>query len=258
MLPPELIFDILSVSLTFHPRPVHVLRTCSHFYNISLRLLYGRLQFKSCSQIERFLTAYGQQPLHIPYPPHVIELDVDNDTKLNLFVQLRNLFRSCSLASGAEVDQQGRLVLDLLRLRLHSLSQDPNPGAVYDALCVIKYGSSVPGLLRLHHLFLYHSPRKFVWMGRDPPHHFSIAVCLTIFSRQMPSVFADCTSCAPSTLSGTWDLYIPYSPRTYPSEFRLHRTKSETSIHAVTSRSLSRTSDFRLSLDDSSLSSISR
>ena len=143
MLPPELIFDILSVSLTLHPRPVHVLRTSSRFYSMSLRLLYNRLQFKSCSQIERFLTAYGRQPLHIPYPPHVIELDVDNDTKFNLFMQLRDLFRSCSLASGAEVDQQGRLVLDLLRLRLHSLSQDPNPGAVYDTLCVIKYGYSV-------------------------------------------------------------------------------------------------------------------
>jgi hypothetical protein len=138
MLPPELIFDILSISLTLHPRPVHILRTSSHFYDISLRLLYNRLQFKSCSQIEHFLNAYGRQPLRIPYPPHVIELDVDNDAKLDLFTQLRDLFLSCSLANGAEVDQQGRLVLDLLRLRLHSLSQDPNPGAMYDTLCAIK------------------------------------------------------------------------------------------------------------------------
>ena len=147
MLPPELLFDILSVSLTLHPRPVHVLRTSSHFYNMSLRLLYSRLQFKSFFQIKRFLTVYGRQPLRIPYPPHVIE--IDNDTTLNLFMQLRDLFLSCSLAGGAVVDQQGRLVLDLLRLRLHSLSQDPNPGAIYDALCVLKYGCSVPGVTSL-------------------------------------------------------------------------------------------------------------
>jgi hypothetical protein len=258
MLPPELIFDILSVSLTLHPRPVHVLRTCSHFYNMSLRPLYSRLQFKSCSQIERFLTAYGQQPLHIPYPPHVIELDVDNDTKLNLFMQLQDLFRSCSLASGAEVDQQGRLVLDLLRLRLHSLSQDPNPGVVYDALCVIKYGCSVPGILQLTSLiFISVHGSSSGWVATLPTTFLSQYVLLSSPGKCQVS-FADCTPCAPSALSSTCDLYIPCSPRTYPSEFRLRRTKSETSIHAVTSRSLSRTSDFRLSLNDSSLSSIPR
>ncbi|KAF8352042.1 hypothetical protein F5887DRAFT_933695 [Amanita rubescens] len=152
MLPPELISYILSVSLILHPRPVHLLRLSSYFYDVSLRLLYNSLQFRSYTQIERFLATYSRQPLRIPYPPRVIELGY--------------LFLFCSLATGAEVDQQGRLVLDLLKLRIHSLSQDPNPGTIYDTLCAI-------------------NPRKFIWTGRDPPHHFSIA----IVPRVLPQLF---------------------------------------------------------------------
>ena len=143
MLPPELISYILSVSLTLHPRPVHLLRLSSYFYDVSIRLLYNSLQFQSYTQIERFLATYGRQPLRIPCPPRVIELDVDNNAQFNLFLRLRDLFLFCTLATGAEVDQQGRLVLDLLNLRLHSLSQDPNPGTIYDTLCAIKWVASV-------------------------------------------------------------------------------------------------------------------
>ncbi|KAF8635739.1 hypothetical protein AX15_000355 [Amanita polypyramis BW_CC] len=156
-LPSELISDILSVALVLHPRPVSILLASSQFYHLSVRQLYDKLHFKSHRQIGRFLRTYGRQPSRIPFPPHEIELDVDNDATVNVFSYLRDLFFSCSLANDAEVDERGKLVVELLRLRLHSLSQGLNPGTIYDTLCAI-------------------NPRRFIWTGRDPPHHFSTAI----------------------------------------------------------------------------------
>jgi hypothetical protein len=138
MFPPELVSDILSIAILLHPQPASILLTSSYFYNLSLRLLYHKLHFTSYRQIEKFLQTYGIEPIRVPYPPRAIELDLDNNANMNVFSQLRDLFLTCSLARGTEVDEQGRLVLDSLTLRLHSLSQDPNPGSIYNTLRSIK------------------------------------------------------------------------------------------------------------------------
>ncbi|PFH51143.1 hypothetical protein AMATHDRAFT_143252 [Amanita thiersii Skay4041] len=155
-LPPEIVLEILSQSIVVHPQPAAILVTSSFFYHSSVDLLYRNLYFKSRNQLIRFLRTYSNAPFRIARPPRSIELDFDSGMTTNIFYHIGLLFVACSFAPSAEVDTRSRVVVDLLKLRLHSHSQDPYIGSIYDALASV-------------------NPRRFVWTGRDPPHHFSIA-----------------------------------------------------------------------------------
>ena len=177
-LPTELLIDILTFALLLHPRPADILRTSSQIFTLAFHILYAHLHFTSTQQLVLFLSTFEDHSLRCA--PRSIDCDIDvvkNATR-DIFQLMRSLFTRCSAVPTAEVDDQGRLVVDLLRLRMNSHAQDPNIYMVYEALSRIKYVARV-GLEVSSLTSPFDSPRRFTWVGPAPPHHFSIAVGYT-------------------------------------------------------------------------------
>ena len=142
-LPTELLVDILTFALPLHPRPADILRTSSQIFTLACHILYTHLRFTSTRQLVLFLSTFEDHSLRCA--PRSIDCDIDvvNNATRDVFQLMRSLFIRCSAVPTAEVDGQGRLVVDLLRLRMNSHAQDSNIYMVYEALSQIKYVAQV-------------------------------------------------------------------------------------------------------------------
>jgi len=115
----------------------------------------------------------------LPHTPRSITVRIPGGQGSGLvFEGIKHVFEFCAEAVGT-----GVLALDSLELCLHSLTSDPAPWKIGEALSLVKYVpyslSRVYGtreLIQSLALSCFASPRKFVWTGPDPPHHFSTAV----------------------------------------------------------------------------------
>jgi hypothetical protein len=138
-LPTELLIDILTFALPLHPRPADILRTSSQIFTLAFHILYTHLRFTSTRQLALFLSTFEDHSFRCA--PRSIDCDIDvvNNATRDVFQLMRSLFTRCSAVPTAEVDNQGRLVVDLLRLRMNSHAHDPNIYMVYEALSQIKY-----------------------------------------------------------------------------------------------------------------------
>lgn len=156
-LPTELLIDILTFALPLHPGPADILRTSSQIFTLAFHILYTHLRFTSTRQLALFLSTFEDHSLRCAPRSIDCDIDVENNATSDVFQLMCSLFTRCSAVPTAEVDDEGRLVVDLLRLRMNSHAQDPNIYMVYEALSQI-------------------NPRRFTWVGPAPPHHFSIAI----------------------------------------------------------------------------------
>ncbi|CAA7266245.1 unnamed protein product [Cyclocybe aegerita] len=160
LLPPEIVQEIVEMSLLSSRSPMALLTSCSAFRDIVQQILYAGITFTSRAQLRSFTMTYCRTP--VPYAPRAIAVHITNDDFSNIvFSDFSTLVSTCfwSASYGPKVsrDQNGRLVLDLLLLRLYSHMYDPGIERIYSALSQI-------------------NPRRFIWTGPDPPHHFSIAI----------------------------------------------------------------------------------
>ncbi|TFK32098.1 hypothetical protein BDQ12DRAFT_701319 [Crucibulum laeve] len=164
-LPSELLRDIISLCLDVKSNRIPLLLTSSVCNAISMELLYTHLRFETSLQLIRFLCTYGTPLLPLPYPPRTIDVDFTSDAT-TIFFHLNTLITRCGSLPEMETDEQGRIVLDILRLRLYSHTQDSGLHMILTSLEQV-------------------NPRRFIWTGPDPPHHFSTAVSLLFtFSAQ--------------------------------------------------------------------------
>jgi hypothetical protein len=116
----------------------------------------------------------------LPHSPRSISVRIPGGQGGGIvFEGIRHVFALCAEEMGTSV-----LALDSLEFCLHSHTSDPAPWRIGEALSLVKcvphpfcpYAG--PKLTRGLPNFLV-SPRKFVWTGPDPPHHFSTAVRLS-------------------------------------------------------------------------------
>ncbi|KAF8960918.1 hypothetical protein BDZ97DRAFT_1831471 [Flammula alnicola] len=159
ILPTEILQEILSLSLFSWDSTVALLTTSSAFRDICEKFIYTQLHFTSRAQLASFISTYSSPKSTVPYAPRSVELDITIDESNLVFFDIYALFSQClsDTTEGAQRDQNGRLSLDLLRLRLNSHAFDSQIEMVYAALSLV-------------------NPRQFIWTGLDPPHHFSIAI----------------------------------------------------------------------------------
>ena len=93
-----------------------------------------------------------------------------------IFEGIKHVFELC-----AEVVGTGVLALESLEFCLNTHTRDPAPWRISEALSLVKCVPLSLFLLGRGHShdaleILFVSPRKFIWTGPDPPHHFSTAV----------------------------------------------------------------------------------
>ncbi|PPQ99318.1 hypothetical protein CVT24_009186 [Panaeolus cyanescens] len=185
MLPTEILHEIFLGVVGYDnqkSRLLPLLQTCRVFYSVARRILYYDLVFNSPGQIARFAVTHGNTKGPTIYP-RTITVDISLDLEHTTFTELYNLFSTCFKQSSSStkrdkdqdgmaeeeelpLDDKGRILLDSLSLRLNSHTFDPNLNMIYESLVLV-------------------NPRRFEWTGRDPPHHFSIA----IVPRAIPHLF---------------------------------------------------------------------
>ncbi|KAF5348020.1 hypothetical protein D9758_010032 [Tetrapyrgos nigripes] len=187
-LPVEILYDILTYAIHGSQECSNILCTNSIFHSIGLRILHQDLVFTSVNQLMRFGKWIAGQDHNesrsLLCEPQTLTLDLagrtasvlevyplglrgvlDNNlsepvqfTSLSIFQCLhRVLFHLVRHTSGVGTDAAGRLILETLYLRLNSHSSDSRCYAIEDAFMLV-------------------NPRNFIWVGPDPPHHFSIAI----------------------------------------------------------------------------------
>ncbi|KAF9647092.1 hypothetical protein BDM02DRAFT_3146388 [Thelephora ganbajun] len=148
-LPTELTTDILATAIPQHPNPSHILAVNRCFNDIGQFIIYTSLRFKSESQ----LTTDASVKKLLPHSPHSISVRIPGGQGSGvLFEGIKHVFGLCAGAVGT-----GILVLDSLEFCLRSHTSDPAPWKIGEALNLV-------------------NPRKFVWTGPDPPHHFPTVI----------------------------------------------------------------------------------
>ncbi|KAF8153024.1 hypothetical protein B0H34DRAFT_662398 [Crassisporium funariophilum] len=178
VLPLEILHDIISFSLGSLTSPAALLTASSVLHNVTQRVLYGQLYFKSRPQLLAFISTFSLRP--VPCSPRSVELHITGDGS-HVFLDLFALFGRCLAGDStkdAERDEKGRLCLDLMLLHVNSYAFYHIPEMIYTGLSLIKQvvnclQSNV--LYPLNQVYIC-SPRRFIWTGPDPPHHFSTAV----------------------------------------------------------------------------------
>jgi hypothetical protein len=136
-LPVELLLDILSLALHTNPTTSSILRLNSHFLSTSLRILHTDLYFRSSTQVNLF------RRTNLTCAPRSLTLDLAGGaTDTHLFKELLGTFFKCKTYSQAKgwgnIDDKGRLMLDLLKWRLNSHTEDPNLRSIYSALSYVQ------------------------------------------------------------------------------------------------------------------------
>lgn len=142
-LPPELLEEIL-----FHAvqppnsRTSAVARVSSHFLAIYQRLVYSHLHFTSRTQITSFISTYNHPDggPRVPYFPRSFTVDLSGDESHLAFCDLQLLLSRCfnEGKENAETDDEGRICLDVLRLRLNSHAFDVQIMMIHQALNLVQ------------------------------------------------------------------------------------------------------------------------
>jgi hypothetical protein len=143
ILPPEVLHEILSICLE-SPTSVSIINlmtTSSLFCNICQQLVYSQLYFTTRAQLAFFIRTYGTSKCTVPCIPRSLEFDITAagiEAPL-VFSDIHAVFSQClSDLNDAERDENGRLCLDSLRLRLNSHYSDPRIEMIYTALSLVK------------------------------------------------------------------------------------------------------------------------
>ncbi|KAI0634001.1 hypothetical protein C8Q77DRAFT_1055648 [Trametes polyzona] len=171
--PVELLRLILVFALDDHPAPSNVLRVSRVFHELGQPVLHARLRFHSIQQLIRFSEdisplACAPKSLSVSLAGGTADFEVFKHLAAALGRCRRTLVRMRSdRARGRAGHENGpperaegeitQVPLELLSLRLHSHTNNPHLGYVYEALSLA-------------------NPKTFVWMGPDPEHHFSTAI----------------------------------------------------------------------------------
>ncbi|TRM57920.1 hypothetical protein BD626DRAFT_513322 [Schizophyllum amplum] len=153
-LPPELLIDIIEYSILGNNNTAALLRIHSTISAPARHIIHSRLRFTSVTQLARFAHVPGN--IELSCAPQSIILDLAGGASRQVFQLLRCCFLRCTAMRHAQRGADGRLLLDSIRLRLHSHTFDKHKN-VFDALTLV-------------------DPCTFVWTGPDPPHHFSTAI----------------------------------------------------------------------------------
>lgn len=135
-LPPELLSEILAYALDVHPRPGDILCVHSQWLALGVHIVYTRLHFRSVRQLSLFSKGTTQ----LPCATRALHLTLSGGSAdFEVFRYLRDAIeRLCHRAAEATGLNPTRLNLELLSLRLHSHTSNPNLRHVYDALVVVK------------------------------------------------------------------------------------------------------------------------
>ncbi|KAF5392655.1 hypothetical protein D9757_000831 [Collybiopsis confluens] len=158
LLPVEILNDVLAIALENSSAVGSVLCVSSLFYALGGTILHRKLRFYSVSQLLRFADSVSSSSTtRLACEPQSIELDIAGGAaSLGLFQALNAALITLVSDSQCKTDEEGRLLLETLRLRLNSLTLD-NHQLIYTSLSKV-------------------NARSFVWTGPDPPHHFSTAI----------------------------------------------------------------------------------
>lgn len=162
-LPPELLIRVLDIATSIHPIPFHVLVLNKLVYRIASPILYKHLYFPSVSAMAYFPPViWGSET--VGKPSTITVKLAGGEVGRGAF---RNLWRLLSktrfLRDVTSSTSTARLELEDLRLCMHSTSDSDADDQTLQALeCV--------------------NPRRFVWTGPDPAHHFSIAIVASVVS----------------------------------------------------------------------------
>ncbi|KAI0057309.1 hypothetical protein BV25DRAFT_1831295 [Artomyces pyxidatus] len=163
-LPTELVAHIISYSLLIHPVPSCILATSKYFLTIALPLLYTHPRFTSV----RALASFPASPVRRPHSVSVAL--AGGEVGRGAFREMEHLFMKCLYgvvrADATVPDPYTELKwleLDELSLCMHSTANSAADDIALEALSLV-------------------NPRRFVWTGPDPAHHFSTAIVPTACS----------------------------------------------------------------------------
>ncbi|KAJ4489970.1 hypothetical protein J3R30DRAFT_11834 [Lentinula aciculospora] len=154
-LPIEILTDVVAIVLQ-DTTPTNILCISSLFRSIAQKILHQDLCFYSSSQLSRFANLLSDGRLPLACEPQSLTLDIAGGASSGIFEGLHAVFTNIVSDSLCKKDENGRLVLETLKLRLNSLAHDDH---------------------RLIYISLSNANvRNFIWTGPDPPHHFSTAI----------------------------------------------------------------------------------
>lgn len=142
-LPPELVEEILSHAVQPpNSRTSTIARVSSSFLAICQRLVYSHLHFTSRAQITSFISTYSNPDAgpRVPYCPRMFTVNLSGDESHLVFCDLQLLLSRCFSQGKGDTgsDNEGRLCLDLLRLRLNSHAFDVQIMMIHQALSLVQ------------------------------------------------------------------------------------------------------------------------
>lgn len=164
LFPPEILYEILSYSIDLRSPSVSTLMTtCSVFHEICHRILYTALTFTSIRQINSFVSVHKDIRARSPrlgryHSPRSVVFDIVRNDDHLVFSTIHAFFSRCFQQPDAHIDndiiaevsessekgmvierdEQGKLVLDLLHLRMNSHMFDSDIEMVYDSISLVK------------------------------------------------------------------------------------------------------------------------
>ncbi|KAJ3797052.1 hypothetical protein GGU11DRAFT_100355 [Lentinula aff. detonsa] len=154
-LPTEILTVILAIVLQ-DTKSINILCTSSLFRSIAQRILHRDLCFFSSSQLTKFAHVLSTGVLSLACEPQSLMLDIAGGASFKIFEGLHAVLTQIVSDPQCKRDENGRLILETLRLRLNSLTHDDHR-LIYTSLSKV-------------------NARHFIWTGPDPPHHFSTAI----------------------------------------------------------------------------------
>lgn len=147
--PIELLQEILEYALSIHTRPGELLCVNKTFFNLGQPILHAHLNFNSIFQLIRF----AESPLPLACHPRTMIIALAGGTAdFEVFKYLALAFRRClgsRVTPRRHLDGDGckaydcceedtKVPLDLLSLRLHSHNGNPHLNSIYEALALAK------------------------------------------------------------------------------------------------------------------------
>ncbi|KAI9070369.1 hypothetical protein FKP32DRAFT_1558101 [Trametes sanguinea] len=165
--PLELLQEILTYALEDGRSPANVLSVNRQFLELGQPLLHARLRFRSINQLILFSQGKGD----LICPPRSLSITLAGGmADFEVFKYLAAALERCRRSTRALKKQRhgesspsatlelvDQVPLELLSLRLHSHTNNPHLGYIYEALSLA-------------------NPKTFIWIGPDPEHHFSTAI----------------------------------------------------------------------------------
>ena len=134
-LPPELLSEILTYTLSIHSCPGDILCANSLLYAVGRYILYSRLHFRSVRQ----LLLFSQEQAPLPFAPQEIRITLSGGTaEFNMFRYLKDTLSRCIKAVPWSGERPVKLPLELLSLCLNSHTSNPNLNDIYEALSLVE------------------------------------------------------------------------------------------------------------------------